>query len=99
MLIFLEILSVILLSACSFGTYKESRCKLNGDLSYLDTTSLVELNIPKDLDVALPISYDDYVVPNINIGDQEVGKQLNICPPLILSTDVLNESCLINVED
>ncbi|URJ27703.1 outer membrane protein assembly factor BamC [Candidatus Blochmanniella camponoti] len=94
---------MILLSACSFGIYKEDRCKLNGDLSYLDSVSLAELNIPEDLDGALPTSYDDYVVPDViredNTIAQKVGKQLNICPPLIFSTDMSHESCLINIED
>ncbi|URJ31674.1 outer membrane protein assembly factor BamC [Blochmannia endosymbiont of Camponotus modoc] len=94
---------MVLLSACSFGICKEDRCKLNGDLSYLDVVSLEELNIPEDLDGALPISYDDYVVPDViredNIISQKVGKQLNICPPSIFSTDMSHESCLINIED
>ncbi|AAZ41145.1 conserved hypothetical protein (NT02BF0496) [Candidatus Blochmanniella pennsylvanica str. BPEN] len=103
MLTFLEILCIILLSACSFGIYKEERCKLNGDLSYLDAASLVKLNIPEDLDGVLPISYDDYVIPDVTREDnniaQKVGKQLYICPPLIFSTDMSHESCLINIED
>ncbi|WP_159715193.1 outer membrane protein assembly factor BamC [Blochmannia endosymbiont of Camponotus nipponensis] len=100
---FLEIfLCVILLSGCSFGPYQEDRCRLNGNLGYLNTTPLAELNLPEDLDVILPISYDDYVVPVIkkfNSSTQKVGKQLNICPPSVLSTDILHESCLINIED
>ncbi|WP_236608095.1 outer membrane protein assembly factor BamC [Candidatus Blochmanniella chromaiodes] len=94
---------MILLSACSLGTSQEERCKLNGDLSYLDAASLVELNIPEDLDGVLPISYDDYVIPDVTKEDntiaQKVGKQLDICPPLIFSTDMSHESCLINIED
>lgn len=104
MLIFLEILCAVLLSACAFGTYQEGRCKLNDhNLSYLDSTPLVELNFPGDLDVVAPISYDDYVVPDIinkdNIDTQKVGKQLDICPPLVFSEDISHESCLVNIED
>lgn len=105
MLTFLEILCMcmVLLSACSFGIYKEDRCKLNGDLSYLDAVSLEALNIPEDLGGAFLTSCNDYVVPDVikkdNTIAQKVGKQLNICPPLIFSTDMSHESCLINIED
>ncbi|URJ29889.1 hypothetical protein M9406_02875 [Blochmannia endosymbiont of Camponotus sp.] len=104
MLTFLEILCVILLSACcSSEIYKENRCRLNGNLEYLDTVSLLELNLPENLDILLPISYGDYVIPkisDINITNfQKIGKKLNICPPVVLPTEITHTSCLINTED
>ncbi|WHL25182.1 MAG: outer membrane protein assembly factor BamC [Candidatus Blochmannia vicinus] len=105
MLTFLEILCVcvILLSACASEIYKENRCKLNGNLKYLNTVSLLELNLPENLDILLPVSYDDYVIPkvsNINSDTQKIGKKLNICPPVVLSTEITRtSSCLINIEN
>ncbi|WP_331828632.1 hypothetical protein [Candidatus Blochmannia sp. SNP] len=93
---------MILLSACSSEIYKDNRCKLNGNLKYLDTVSLLELNLPENLDILLPVSYDDYVIPkisNINVDIQKIGKKLNICPPSVLSTEITHTSCLINIEN
>ncbi|URJ28262.1 outer membrane protein assembly factor BamC [Candidatus Blochmannia vicinus (nom. nud.)] len=106
MLTFLEILCVIFLSACCSSEilYKENRCKLSGNLEYLDTVALLELNLPEDLDILLPVSYDDYVIPKIsNVNDsntQKIGKKLNICPPpVVFLTETTHTSCLINSED
>lgn len=104
MLNFLEILCVILLSACSSEIYQENRCKLNGNLEYLNTVSLLELNLPENLGVLLSVSsYDNYVIPKISnldtISTQKIGKQLNICPPIVFLTEIAHTSCLIDVEN
>lgn len=91
----------MLLSVCFVGICKRNNCQINGDIKYLNTQPFFVLN-SGDKNIKLPDPCVDYDIPNIIentvINNAKVGKELNICPPILL-IDVLKESCIIENED
>lgn len=97
---------MLLLLVCYVGLCNRDSCRINDDVEYLETFSLVEL-YSGDKSVVLPTVYMDYNIPDINsiaAGSGKIGKELNICPPVALVVDSVvhdddKSSCTIKVDE
>lgn len=89
------ILSMLLISFV--GQCNKNSCQINNDVDYLNTVPFIILCVANN-DFVLPIPSLDYNIPNVDniiLEKSKVGKDLNICPPVALTSMICDESCII----